>query len=265
MLLLFVTFMNKDVRNILQTLGLTHEEVDVYLAGLELGETTVQLLARKAGVKRPTTYKILDKLIENGLFYQTLKGKKRYLNAENPDKIKSSLKKKEADLNRILPELKSIYNISDIKPKIKFYEGLAGAISVYEDTIASTKEGDIILNYTSIKNLFKIFPKEYAEEYFKKRTAKNITVKVITPDCEETREWQKNASKEMREIILISEKEKLFSGDTEIYGNKVAFISYEENFMAIVIESKEISNMQRFLFNLAWNNLDSKNDALQNL
>lgn len=31
-------------------------------------------------------------------------------------------------------------------------------------------------------------------------------------------------------------------------------ISYKENFMAVVIESEEIANMQRFIFNLAWEN-----------
>jgi sugar-specific transcriptional regulator TrmB len=248
--------MEKATKKVLQSLGLSKEESSVYLAGLELGETTVQILSRKAEVKRPTTYKILEKLTDNGLFYQTFKGKKRFFNAESPEKLKSSLKQKEVDLEKILPELKSIYNIPGIKPKIKFYEGLAGAISVYEDTLISTKEGDTILNYTSINNLFEIFPKDYAKEYFEKRVKKNITVKVITPDCKESKEWQKNAEKELREIILTPENnQNLFTGDTEIYGDKVALISYKENFMAIVIESKEIANMQRFIFNLAWDKL----------
>lgn len=254
--------MNKEVRKILQTLGLSREEADIYLAGLELGESTVQNLAKKAGVKRPTAYKILEKLIGNGMFYQTLKGKKRFFNAENPDRMKSSLKQKEVELNKILPELRSVYNTSETKPKIKFYEGVAGAISVYEDTLNSTEKGGEILNYTSIKKLFEIFPKDYANEYFKKRVEKNITVKVIALDSEESREWKKNATKEKREIFLVHESQNSFLGDTEIYGDKVALISYKENFMAIVMESKEIANMQRFIFNLAWKKLRAESEVL---
>lgn len=250
--------MDKEIRKILQNMGLSKEEADIYLAGLELGETSVQNLAKKAGVKRPTTYKILDKLMENGIFYQTLKGKKRYFNAENPEKLKSSLKQKELDLNRIMPELKSIYNFSDTKPKVKFYEGVAGAISVYDDTLASTQEGAEILSYTGIKNIFAIFPKDYAQNYFQRRMAKNITARIIALDSEEAREWKTNASREMREIYLVPEDQNIFSGDTEIYGDKVALISYKENFMAVVIESREIANMQRFIFNLAWENLNKQ-------
>jgi len=246
----------------LQSIGLVKEEADVYLAGLELGETSVQNLAKKAGIKRPTTYKILEKLMENGIFYQTLKGKKRYFNAENPEKLKLSLKQKELELNKIMPELKLIYNLSDTKPKVKFYEGVAGAISVYDDTLASSKEGDEILSYTSIKNVFSIFPKDYAESYFERRVAKNITAKIIALDSEEAREWKANAAKEMREIFLVPEDKNIFLGDTEIYGDKVALISYKENFMAVVIESREIANMQRFIFNLAWENLSKANNTL---
>ncbi len=250
--------MNKEVRKILESIGLTKEEADVYLAGLELGETSVQNLAKKAGVKRPTTYKILDKLIENGIFYQTLKGKKRYFNAENPEKLKSSLKQKELELSKIMPELKSIYNLSDTKPKVKFYEGVAGAISVFDDTLASTKEGGEILTYTGIKNLFEVFPKGYTEDYFAKRVVKNIKARVIAIESEESREWQKNAEKQLREIILVPEENFNFFGDTEIYANKVALISYKENFMAVVIESETIANMQRFVFNIAWNSFNKQ-------
>ncbi|OGI17915.1 MAG: hypothetical protein A3J63_00365 [Candidatus Moranbacteria bacterium RIFCSPHIGHO2_02_FULL_40_12b] len=250
--------MDNSIKKVLQDIGLAKEELEIYLAGLELGESSVQNLAKKACVKRPTAYNILTELVNKGLFYQTFKGKKRFFNAEDPDKLKISIKQKEAELVKILPELKSIYNSPVAKPRIKFYEGVAGAIAVYEDTLSSIKEGDEILTYTSIKKLFDIFPKGYAEEYFKKRVVKNITAKVIAIDSEESREWQRNAEREMRKIILVPENQQLFSGDTEIYGDKVALISYKENFMAVVIESKEIANMQRFIFNLAWQGLEGK-------
>lgn len=77
---------------------------------------------------------------------------------------------------------------------------------------------------------------------------------MIAIDSEISREWEKNAIRDLREIIIIEENKFNFFGDTEIYGNKVALISYKENFMAVVIESEEIANMQRFIFNLAWEN-----------
>jgi sugar-specific transcriptional regulator TrmB len=251
--------MNSESKKVLESLGLSKEESDIYLAGLELGEISVQNLAKKANIKRPTAYKILEKLISSGLFYQTFNGKKRFFNAEDPEKLKSSLKQKEMELKRVLPELKSIYNISETKPKVKFYEGVAGAISIYEDTLNSTEESGEIMTYTGIKNFFSVFPKGYAEEYYAKRVAKKITAKIIAIESEESLEWKRNAEKEMRKIFLVPEKQLTFFGDTETFGDKVAFISYKENFMAVVIESREIANMQRFIFNLAWENLENKN------
>ncbi|OGF22013.1 hypothetical protein A2Y83_02910 [Candidatus Falkowbacteria bacterium RBG_13_39_14] len=247
--------MNKSSKQILENLGMTKDEVNLYLAGLELGEDSVQNLAKKADIKRPTAYKILDDLIDKGVFYQTLKGKKRFFGAENPEKLQTALKQKEIELVKIMPELKSIYNLLEAKPKIKFYEGLNGAITVYEDTLASTRRDDVILTYTGIKKFFDFFPREYAQEYFKRRVAKNLKVKMIAIDSEVSREWERNAIRDLREIIIIEENKFNFFGDTEIYGNKVALISYKENFMAVVIESEEIANMQRFIFNLAWDKL----------
>ena len=79
--------MAENIRNILQGIGLTKEQVEVYLAGLELGEASVQNLAKKANIKRPTTYLILDELKAKGLFSQVLKGKKKIFSSRRPGKI----------------------------------------------------------------------------------------------------------------------------------------------------------------------------------
>jgi len=247
--------MNNEIIKALQDIGLSKEEVNIYLAGLELGESSVQNIAKKADIKRPTAYLIIDDLIKKGLFYQTFKGKKRYFCAQSPKDLEVELKRKAFELTKIMPELNSIYNTLGFKPKVRFYEGVAGAMSVYNDTINSTPENGEILDFAGIKNLFDTFPKEFATEYYTKRIRKNIKDKVIAVDSEESREWQKNAEEEMREIFIVPEDQFNFSGDMEIYGDKVALISYKENFMAVVIESKEIANMQRLMFNLVWNNL----------
>ena len=46
-----------------------------------------------------------------------------------------------------------------------------------------------------------------------------------------------------------------FNADMEIYANKVALISYRENFLGVIVESKEINQMQRAAFELMWNSL----------
>ena len=247
--------MNKEINKTLQEVGLTKEETSVYLAGLELGEDSVQNIAKKAGIKRPTAYLVINALIEKGLFYQTFKGKKRYFGAQNPKDLEINLKRKELELAKIMPELNSIYNTLESKPKVRFYEGVAGAMAVYNDMLDSTPKNGEMLSFAGIKNFFETFPKEFAAEYFARRVKKNIRPRIIALDSAESRQWLKDADKEMRDILLISEDKFNFSGDIEIYGDKVALISYKENFMTIVIESQEIASMHRSMFNLIWSSL----------
>jgi len=253
--------MDKNIKKTLQSIGLDDKESEVYLAGIELGETSVQKLSKKAGTKRPTTYKILDSLIAKGVFSQVLKGKKRLFRAEDPEKLYGAIRQKEAQLKAILPELKSLYNITETKPKIRFYEGVNGAIAVYEDILASIPDTSEILSYTGITGLFKDFPEDYAQSFFDRRVRRNISTRIIALDSEESRKWQKRGEFELRDIVLLPKEQFDFFGDTEIYGDKIALISYKENFMAIVVESKEIAKMQRFVFELAWKKIKEAEEA----
>jgi len=249
--------MANHINEILKSIGLTEEQTNVYLAGLELRQSSVQKIAKKAGTKRPTTYKIIDQLREKGLFFQVFKDKKRYFSAEEPDMLFSSLKQKESQLKKIMPDLRSLHNTDPNKPTVKYYEGVNGAIAVYEDILYSTPKGGELLIHTGVAGLYQILPKDYVKGFIRRRIQRKISVRGIVIDSKEGREWKKHDPYELRQTILVPEEKYSFFGDTEIYGNKVALISYKENFMAIVIESKEIANMQRFIFELAWKGLVS--------
>lgn len=80
----------------LKQLGLEEKQAKIYLACLELGPDTAQNIAYKASIKRPTTYVILEELIKKGLISITPKQKTTLYVAENPKKILTQIKQKEA-------------------------------------------------------------------------------------------------------------------------------------------------------------------------
>jgi hypothetical protein len=112
-----------------------------------------------------------------------------------------------------------------------------------------------ILSYTGLSDFLKLMPQEYNDYYIKERVKKKIRIKIIASPSPMAENWQKNAVLELREIRINDKLPFNFDADTEIYGNKVALISYRENFMGVIIESKEISQMQRSAFELMWNSL----------
>ena len=65
------------MRQILKQLNFSNKEIDVYLAALKLSKGTITELAKKSGIKRPTTYVILEKLKDLGLVSLSVQKKKK--------------------------------------------------------------------------------------------------------------------------------------------------------------------------------------------
>ena len=131
----------------LQGLGLAEKEAQVYLSALELGSSTVQQISRKCGVNRPTVYVQIEFLKKKGLISSVIKGKKRYFNAESPEQLirilekrKKTIEAQKEEFEKYLPELKALYNLSDEKPSVKFFEGEEGVKSIRQDILSTKTE-----------------------------------------------------------------------------------------------------------------------------
>jgi len=241
-----------ELKNQLQQLDLAGKKADVYLACLELGASSVIEIAKKAGIKRTTAYDILLDLMQKGLVSQTTKGKKRLFVGEDPEKIKKDLQGKEKLFSEILPQLKSVYNVRGVKPKIRFYEGVEGLKKTYNDTLKYTGE---MLVFAS-EDVVKILGLDWANNYMAKRTKNNLRVRAIMPSSEIL---MKDIIPRDREFIrtskLIDPKKYPFSMEINIYGHsKVSLMSSKEQ-LGITIESTEIYNTMKLIFELIWDNL----------
>jgi len=251
MLFIIVDIMD-NLHLILIKLGLSEKDADIYLAILELGEASVIEIAKKTKIKRTTIYNLLPTMIENGLVKSSIKKKRRFFFIDNPSNLKLNLEEKLDSFNKTINEFKAIQNVLPYKPKITFYEGEGGMKELYQDTLDSLNSGDTILSYTGLIDFYKVFPKDFAQYYIQQRVKKKIRIRIITPLSSAADEWKKNSEKELREIKIVNNSDFNFNADTEIYGNKIALISYKENFMGVIIESKEINQMQRMAFEIMW-------------
>jgi len=247
--------MNNLEKNLKQATGLTDRETKIYLALLELGAGSVIDVAKKAGLKRTTVYNLLPNLISAGLVRsEIIKKKKRFL-IDDVRSLKNRLIEKQKRVENLIPELEAIHNILPFKPKVTYFEGEGGMKELYLDTLKNSNPGDYIYAFTGMTDFYEVFPKDFADYYIEERAKKKIRIKVVAPKSKESEKWAKTASQTLREIKLINDKDLTFKSDMEIYGNKVALVSYKENFMGVVIESKEISDMMKSVFKIMWNKL----------
>lgn len=235
----------------LQQIGLNEKQAKIYLACLELGETSIKEIAKKAEIKRTTIYDIIDEMINSGYIKITTKGKKKRFIAINPDDLKIIIRKKEAMLAQILPDLKAISNIGGIKPKILFYEGIDGLKKTYDDTLGYRNEK--MYQWASSDTL-NIIGEEWLNNYIKRRVKKKIKALCVASDSEEIRQFKRLDKEQLREIRIIDPKKFPFKIEINIYGNRVAMISARDK-IGIIIESEPIVNTLKMIFKLCWSNL----------
>ncbi|MFA5936365.1 MAG: helix-turn-helix domain-containing protein [Candidatus Paceibacterota bacterium] len=241
-------------KNQLIELGFSDKEAGVYLALLELGPSTTTEISRMAGINRTTGYDILESLASEGLINTIGETKIQKFVAENPEKVinflENKIKQSQEKLQQaysILPELLSVYNIKE-KPKVKFYEGIERVKEAFEDTLTASGE---ILAYAVGTDAFNAVSEEYLKSYFKRRVESNIKVRVIAPDDVDTLKVIAHDKEELRESLVVPKDKFYFATETNIYNNKILNVSWKEKF-AVVIESKEIADAQKKVFELAW-------------
>ena len=242
-----------DLDETLKQIGLSDKESKVYLSCLQLGKATVLNIAKKADLKRPNTYLVLDGLIKKNLTSSIIEGKKTYYIAENPSKLIYMIRVKESLLNNILPNLNAVYNTSENKPNIRYYEGLNGLKNIWEETLEiKSKE---MFWISPVKDIFETVGKEYLEKYIERRTEKGIRIKSLRVSFREEEDYKykekKTFAKTLRDIRFVP-KEFNIKTTIIIYDDKVAVISSAGEGFGVVIESKEFSNTMKILYDLLW-------------
>ena len=237
------------MQKILEQVGLNDREVKVYLATLELGESTVLPIAKKADIKRTYCYDILSDLQKKGLvsFYEK-NNRRRYV-AENPSKIADILKGRLDDFRAILPDLRSIYNHSPQKPRVRYFEGIEGILSLYDEVI---KDKPKALDAISSPAHIEEFIGEHFFDYLTKLTTINTFSRdIVAFSAQKSRfvSWLNQNNFQYK----IMPQDSAIATDIMIYDNKFIQISYTQEIHAVVIESTGIADTQKALFEIIWN------------
>lgn len=234
------------LEEILINVGLDEKEAKIYLALLDVGNEKVYAIAKKAGIKRPTAYVILEQLYAKNYVIKTYHHKKVFYSAEQPEMLLQVLQEKERLFKESLPLLEARMTSSKVKPKVKIYEGGSGLEQVYNDIHTHA----VVSFFGSIKYL----SKEYrggSEKLRKIIKDKDIHVRdLVTNDPKDIQFGLSYLSKSYDARVVPAGLDLFIDG--AIYGDKVAIISIKKDLFAVVIESKEVADTFQTLFELSW-------------
>ena len=237
----------KTLIHIFKQIGLTDKEAKVYLGCIEKGSSPVSHIAESAGINRVTTYSILEKLIQKGLVSFYSKKKLKFFTAADPEIVVEEFEKRAKQLKSVLPDLKRLTGQTQ-HPQVRFFEGIEGIKTIYADTLTSQTE---ILNYSNSDEIRQHWP-SYDQDYVKKRAKKGIFLRGLCPKDIAGEKVHKEDKKYNRDMQLLPEDQFDFSNEINIYDNKVAIISYKNELIGMIIESKAIADSQRAIFNICW-------------
>lgn len=246
------------VEELLKELQFSKKESAVYIALLGFDAAIAATVAKKTGLNRTTVYDILTSLIQKGLVSKHKRSAKTFFTALDPKQLLSYIDREQEEqtkkferqkqkVSALLPELVSLQKPTSTKPKVQFFEGEKGVREAYEHTLTCR---DTIYAYTNVEEMFTCLPNVFPN-YFKRRAQKKIPIKAIFVDNPTSRQRAALNQQELRQTKFLPNPSDSFSPETKIYNNTIMIASWSEK-MAILIESKELADQQKIIFNTLW-------------
>ncbi len=242
-------YKSEELEKELLDYGLTSKQARVYLALLQLGTSNIQAIAEKARVERTNTYDAVQGLIDRRLISITTQGKKRLFVAEPPESLEVIIKEKAKKLKDLLPELRSLHNISEFKPKIRFYPGVEGYKAVYEDTLSASSK--LLFGIYSSQDIIDVLGMDFIRHIIEQRVEKKITLRVIRPRETEVPGLWPAGEEALREVKL-APKGMVFPIVTFVYDNKVIYLSSKKETFGLIIESHDMAQAHQNYFEALW-------------
>lgn len=235
-----------------QKLGLSKNEASVYIAMLKKGEGKPKDIAIEAGLPRTTVYPVLERLAEmNYVTPLKQKGVKKY-EAVNPQHIFMNLQENEFLFQKALPDLQKLMWTATMRPNVRVFEKKEGMIMVLEELLEEGKRSGMM--YTiGVLDIFTVLPR-YFPRFVEKRIKNKTPQRAIVYEDAGALAFQKKSESELRQVKILPAKYGITTDET-VCGNKIFAFPIKNEEIAMIIESKELANTKRQMFEFLWDHL----------
>ncbi len=242
------------ISSALKKLGLTDGEIKVYLALIELDNSTVGPIIEKAGISSSKVYIIIEKLISKGIVTYIIKEKTKHFQAAKPNSLLEIVEKKETELSEIKEEI--INTIKELDKKkhdkkeeaiiYKGYKGLkTGILELAKKTERNGKYYFLSHGYGKDPVLFQIF-----RELSQLLKEKNVRILGLANFSEKEmyNKMYKKLGYDMKYTHLIWPADTAFNNDTV-----QILVWKKEQPTLYVLKSNTLADSYIRFFNAAWN------------
>lgn len=238
----------KDISGILQALGFTDSESRIYLTALQAGPSTVIDLAALTNLSRQAVYVAIESLLERELITSSQQDKRNLFIAEHPEKLHAYAKRRElefkrhvADLEEVVPELE--LSVHGEKPIVKLFEGKEGIRTILHDIFTSQEKR--FIEIADLRAMADIFSVDENRAMMEEIATMECTFQCLYAGAS-------FGDKVFAERLSLPIEHHDFKSSMTIYGNKIAFVTFEGTLPSLLIESAPLAKLLRVLFALAF-------------
>ncbi|MDD9953251.1 MAG: phosphatidylglycerol lysyltransferase domain-containing protein [Candidatus Woesearchaeota archaeon] len=237
--------MDKDK---LKELGLTDNEVDIYITLLQIGESPVIAIADESGIFKQAVYNSLERLEQKGFVQNTQQKGKKVYKAVNPKRILDYLDAQKDQFETLVPELITLAKAPKEDIETEVHKGTSTVRIVLNDVINTLKEqnGHEVLISGIDERKFLEADKNAMHKQLKKLQEYGFVEKLLSAKGDTL--FFEGEQSEYRWI-----PQRFFSPiPTYVYGDKVAIIIWGNPNQSIIIKNKDVAEAYAKQFYFLW-------------
>lgn len=256
---------NENLLKKLQKSGLSDKEALIYVTLLELGGAYPSKIAEYTGLNRSTVYMVLLQMSVKGLVNEIEKKNKQFYQVEKPNQLLKYIKNKvsiaEEELERakgVFPEIEGLFSSINYKPKVTYFDGIEGVLSVYETHINVDKPYEM-LAWANVREVESLLPKDFFKNYINIKKKKGISSRGIFPDTNPDKTFIDRSYAGFRDEIMPNIRfmpaDKFpYEAEITVYGEKnVSIINLrKKKLTGVIIEDETIHGLMKMIFELSW-------------
>lgn len=246
------------MRGALKSIGLTDSEIKVYLALLDLGDSTRSGIVNKSGVSGSKVYDLLEKLQEKGLVSICTQDKVKHFKPINPNQIlnyledkKVEVTKMEEDVRSIIPQLLAQFNSAKGEQEVELLSGLKGLEIIFREQVEMLNKGETCYVIGGTKGIEEEATVAFFQKVHLLREKKGIKTRMLYNF------GQKESTKKAFSRKLYPHTETRYITTTSpvainIYKDRTAILVFGKTITAIHLRSQDIANSFLEYFKLLW-------------
>lgn len=240
----------ENLTEAIENIGLSRKEAQVYLALLRTGQASATLVAKNSGLKRPTTYLILEDLRKKGFVMKMPGDKKQMFIAKSPEEIIGIAKQNVDHAINVLPQLMNMFSKNDPKVRTIHFEGLHGIREAFWYKFKELKNSEIVAFFGSAEDasadLIRLFH-EWNEAVFEA----GIKIRSIVPNTKDLKKFRDNDKNYGFQPKIMPASDYTSKTSIEITDKFIRIIMFKEQ-QAVIIENPVVARAMKEIFEMVW-------------